>query len=137
MRMTWLLLLVSLAGGAHWMFGGGRERDERSAPFAPPPPESLAPDSLSPDDPRRLTGETKIVMIAADWCGYCRRQQQDFERAGVAYRVLDYDQAEGEAASRALGTRGVPITVIGQNVVAGYRTAQLDAHLEPLGYDVY
>jgi glutaredoxin len=132
MRLTWLLLLASVAGGVHWMLDEERDPGERSTPFA-----TQSPETLSPDDPRRLTGDTKIVMIAAEWCGYCRKQQKDFEQAGVRYRVLDYDQAEGEAASRALGTRGVPITVIGQNVVAGYRTSQLDAHLEPLGYDVY
>ena len=76
MRMTWLLLLVGVAGGVHWMLGGARDGGGRSARLAPPPPEALAP-----DDPRRLTGETKIVMIAADWCGYCRKQQQDFEQA--------------------------------------------------------
>ena len=39
------------------------------------------------DDPRLQTGESGIVMLAAEWCGYCRKQQKDFELAGVRYRV--------------------------------------------------
>ena len=92
---------------------------------------------LHADDPRRLTGETGIVMLAAEWCGYCRKQQGDFERAGVRYRVLDIDDEDGGRAMRALGARGVPVTVIGQAVVRGYDTGALDEGLTPLGYDVY
>ena len=92
---------------------------------------------LHPDDPRLLTGDGEIVMLAAEWCGYCRKLQGDFERAGVRYRVLDVDQAEGDRAAKALGTRGVPVTVVGQQVIHGYDTPALDASLQPLGYDVF
>lgn len=119
MRAMWLLLVVGLAGGLHAWHQRG------------------AGDGLRPDDPRLQTGDTRIVMLAADWCGYCRKQQGDFERANVRYHVLDVDTPEGERAMRALGARGVPVTVIGQNVVRGYDTASLDRHLSPLGYRVY
>ncbi|UKE68773.1 MULTISPECIES: thioredoxin domain-containing protein [Xanthomonas translucens group] len=75
-------------------------------------------------------------------CGYCRRQQAGFERAQVRYRVLDVEQEQGRRAAAALRREGVPIMVIGQHVVDGYRIADhrgaaLDAHLLPLGYRVY
>jgi mycoredoxin len=132
MRVLLLLLIVCVAAGVYSMSGKDRDRSDVAGLFASAPPQEL-----SPDDPRRITGDAKIIMIAAEWCGYCRKQQKDFEQAGVRYRVLDYDQAEGKLASKALGTRGVPITVIGQNVVAGYQPEALQAHLKPLGYDVY
>ncbi|WP_411832666.1 glutaredoxin family protein [Pseudoxanthomonas mexicana] len=113
-----LLLLLAAAGGLHHWAG------------------NRAPELL-PDDPRHLTGDKGIVMLAAEWCGYCRKQQGDFERASVRYRVLDIDTPDGERAMRALGARGVPVTVIGQDVVRGYDTASLDARLAPLGYRVY
>jgi glutaredoxin len=119
MRVLWLLLVVGLVGGAHAYLAR-----ERSA-------------ELQPGDPRLGTGDARIVMLAADWCGYCRKQQGDFERANVRYRVLDVDTPEGERAMQALGARGVPVTVIGQSVVRGYDTASLDQHLSPLGYRVY
>ncbi|WP_447730832.1 glutaredoxin family protein [Pseudoxanthomonas suwonensis] len=119
MRILGLLMIIGLAAGLHALWS------QRPA------------DDLHPDDPRLATGEDGIVMLAAEWCGYCRRQQGDFERAGVRYRVLDIDQEEGDLAMRALRARGVPVTVIGQAVVHGYDTASLDQRLTPLGYDVY
>ena len=92
---------------------------------------------LHADDPRLQTGDSGIIMLAAEWCGYCSKQQKDFELAGVRYRVLDVDQEEGQRAATALGTRGVPVTVVGQQVIRGYDTAALDKSLAPLGYDVF
>ncbi|NYZ63601.1 glutaredoxin family protein [Luteimonas deserti] len=92
---------------------------------------------LQADDPRRGTGETGIVMLAAEWCGYCRRQQAEFAAAKVRYRVLDIDTPDGARAMRAIGARGVPVTVIGQQVVRGYDTAALADRLQPLGYRIY
>ncbi|PPT91075.1 NrdH-redoxin [Xanthomonas theicola] len=114
-----MLLLGIGGGGVHAWWRGGQSA------------------ALADRDPRRLTGEDGIVMLAADWCGYCRRQQADFARARVRYRVLDVEQEHGRRAAAALGREGVPITVIGQRVIDGYDTAALDAHLLRLGYRVY
>ncbi|NDK39570.1 glutaredoxin family protein [Pseudoxanthomonas gei] len=116
------LLLMLLLGGAVWAamsWWQGREV------------------TLQADDPRLLTGDKGIVMLAAEWCGYCRQQRKDFELAGVLYRVLDVDTEEGSRAASALGTRGVPVTVVGQQVIEGYDTALLHRNLLPLGYRVY
>ncbi|PBS13423.1 NrdH-redoxin [Lysobacteraceae bacterium NML93-0792] len=118
MRLLLLLAALALAGG--WM----HLRAE-------------APQSLHPDDPRSATGKTGIVMLAAEWCGYCRRQQAEFAAGKVRYRVLDIDTPDGARAMQALGARGVPVTVIGQTVIRGYDTAALAEHLEPLGYPLY
>ncbi|KAF1685481.1 NrdH-redoxin [Pseudoxanthomonas broegbernensis] len=119
MRTLGFLLILGIAGGLYAWWSQHRQ------------PE------LHPDDPRVATGEQGIVMLAADWCGYCRRQQGDFERAGVRYQVLDIDTEPGDRALRAIGARGVPVTVVGQAVIRGYDTAALDRKLAPLGYDVY
>lgn len=118
MRLLVLLAALTLAGG--WM----HLRAE-------------APQTLHPDDPRSATGETGIVMLAAEWCGYCRRQQAEFAAGKVRYRVLDIDTPDGARAMRAIGARGVPVTVIGQNIVRGYDTPMLGKHLQPLGYRIY
>lgn len=93
--------------------------------------------ALDADDPRATTGDDRVVMLAAEWCGYCRKLRSDFDGARVAYRLLDIDTPEGERAMRALGARAVPVTVIGQDVVRGYDTRALNERLIPLGYRVY
>ena len=93
--------------------------------------------AMDPADPRMSTGSDGVVLLAADWCGYCRRQRRDFEAGGVLFRILDVDTVDGARALRALGTRTVPVTVIGQTVVRGYDTDALHAALEPLGTRIY
>lgn len=92
---------------------------------------------LHQDDPRRVSGQHGIVLLYAEWCGYCRKLRADFERADVRYTALDVDTPEGDRAMQALHARGVPVTVIGQNVVSGYDTERLRTYLSPLGYRVY
>lgn len=118
MRIALVLLVLAALGGVMHLRG----RDAGA---------------LHPGDPRIGTGEQGIVMLAAEWCGYCQRQRTEFALAEVRYQVLDIDTPEGDRAMRALGARGVPVTVIGQSVVRGYDTAALDAALSPLGYRVY
>jgi glutaredoxin len=117
-RTAIVLLLVGLAGAFLHLRAG-------------------AEPALHPDDPRIATGDDQVVMLAADWCGYCRRQQAEFERAQVRYRVLDVETPEGDRAMRALGAKGVPVTVVGQTVIRGFDTEALQASLTPLGYRVF
>lgn len=95
---------------------------------------SSRPAELLPDDPRRSTGDKRIVMLAAQWCGYCEKLRKDFELADVRYRIIDIDTAEGQRAMSAVGARGVPVTIVGQDIVYGYNMDEIKQRLEPLGY---
>lgn len=128
MRALWILAIIGCLGGLYSL----RQRHEQVA--GAPSQERIAVEDMLPDDPRLHTGERRIVMLAAEWCGYCRKQRQDFEQANVRYALLDVDTPEGQRAARALGTSGVPVTVIGQDVVRGYRPDELKEKLAPLGY---
>lgn len=85
-------------------------------------------------DPRLRTGERGIVVLTAEWCGYCRQQEAAMSAAGVTYEAVDVDTDAGRDAYDALDGRGVPITVVGQDVIHGYDPAALRTALEPLGY---
>lgn len=88
-------------------------------------------------DPRRHTGQDSIVMLGAQWCGYCKRLKAGLEAAQVPYTELDVeDGSTGQDAFAALGGRGVPVTVIGQQVVYGYDTARLGQLLSERGHTV-
>ncbi|MFD0322345.1 MULTISPECIES: glutaredoxin family protein [Lysobacter] len=92
------------------------------------------PAELKPDDPRHTTGDKRIVMLAAEWCGYCEKLRKDFELADVRYTLIDVDTAAGQKAMDAVGARGVPVTIVGQDIVYGYNMDEIKGHLEPLGY---
>lgn len=89
-----------------------------------------------PNDPRLHTGDRGIVMLRADWCGYCRKQEAAFKQAQIDYQPLDVDTPAGQRAMRALGVRGIPATVIGQDVVRGFDKPRLREKLQPLGYQL-
>lgn len=92
------------------------------------------PAELKPDDPRHTTGDKRIVMLAADWCGYCEKLRKDFELADVRYSLIDIDTEAGQRAMEAVGARGVPVTIIGQDIVYGYDMDEIKDRMEPLGY---
>ena len=89
---------------------------------------------LHPNDPRMATGTDRIVMLSAEWCGYCLKQRKAFELANVRYRLLDVDTPEGDRAMQALQTGGVPVTIVGQDVIYGYQPEAVKTRLAPLGY---
>jgi glutaredoxin len=88
-------------------------------------------------DPRLKSGNEQVVLLAASWCGYCQRLKAEFDRAKVPYRELDVeDGGEGEKAYDALDGSGVPITVVGQEVVHGYDAQRLTALFAERGYQL-
>ena len=96
--------------------------------------QNETPPLVSAADPRHQTGDDGIVMLAAEWCGYCKQLRAEFDQAGVDYRVLDVDTDVGDAALKSLRRRGVPVTIIGQRVIAGYDIHRIRELLAPLGY---
>jgi glutaredoxin len=73
----------------------------------------------SAHDPRKQTGSDGIVMLSAAWCGYCDALRRDLDAMGVAYSELDID-GSGRAAFDAVNARGVPVLIVGQDVIHGY-----------------
>ncbi|MBK9655487.1 MAG: glutaredoxin family protein [Rhodanobacteraceae bacterium] len=91
----------------------------------------------SANDPRKGTGANGIVMLSASWCGYCDALRQDLDRMGVAYSELDIDdEAQGSAAFDAVNARGVPVLVIGQDIVYGYDPDRARELIAAAGYRV-
>jgi len=89
------------------------------------------------NDPRLHTGDDGIVLLSTAWCGYCKRVKAAFDAAGVGYEELDIETSDaGERAYDALRGRGVPITVVGQDVVYGYNADKLSGLLGERGYRV-
>lgn len=94
-----LLLIAGLLLGLHWYANRGP----------------------APGDPRVGAADSDITLLSATWCGYCDALRRDLDQMGVNYRELDIeDGAAGEAAFDAIGARGVPVLLVGQQVIKGY-----------------
>lgn len=81
---------------------------------------------------RSLVGQDRVVLLTAEWCGYCDRLRSDLKRAQVPFAEHDVEQSSsGSGAWKALQGRGVPMTLIGNAVVNGYdpqRIIELAGH---------
>ena len=92
---------------------------------------------VSADDPRGQTGADGIVMLSATWCSYCDALREDLDAMGVAFNELDIDDAaRGSAAFDAVNARGVPVLVVGQDIVYGYDPDRARELIASAGYRV-
>ena len=65
----------------------------------------------------------EVVMYSTNWCGYCQRARNLFERKGVAVRDIKLDDEPEQRAlmlQRAGGVRTVPQIFIGDLHIGGY-----------------
>lgn len=70
---------------------------------------------------RALVGDGKVVMLSAEWCGYCNRLRADLNRRNVPFAEFDVEKTSaGRGAWKELGGRGVPVTLVGDQVIRGY-----------------
>jgi glutaredoxin 3 len=80
-----------------------------------------------------MTGESRaeteggstadVVMYSTNWCGYCQRARNLFERKGVAVREIKLDDEPDQRPlmlQRTGGQRSVPQIFIGELHVGGY-----------------
>lgn len=101
--------------------------------------------SQGPSDRReRSPGESpvesqpEVVMYSTNWCGYCQRARNLFERKGIAVHDIKLDDEPDQRPvmlQRTGGQRTVPQIFIGDLHVGGYdELAALDrsGELNPL-----
>jgi len=70
---------------------------------------------------RAEVGDAPVVLLSTSWCGYCSKLRNDLALWGVSHSEFDVEaSAEGRRAYHLVGGRGVPILLIGDQVVHGY-----------------
>ena len=72
-----------------------------------------------------------VTVYTTPTCGYCRHLKSYLEQRGVGYteRDVSVDRAAAEEMVQISGQMGVPVTVIGDQVVVGFDRARLDSLL--------
>lgn len=65
--------------------------------------------------------EDEVVMFATAWCKYCKKARSLLEERGVKFTEYDIEKSEiGAAKYKAVRGSGVPVLVIGGQVVRGF-----------------
>jgi glutaredoxin len=76
----------------------------------------------------------EVVIYTTEKCNYCEQLRRSLKNSKIQYREYDVDKSfQGQLGLWALGARSVPVSVIGPNVVYGYRVDEIYKALKALG----
>jgi glutaredoxin len=106
------LCIAALLGSTVWFM-----KSSRQAPKAP----AAAVASAQP----------KVILYGTAWCGYCEATREFFDKNGIVYTDLDIEKTTaGYEGHKRLGGQGVPVLVIGDEVMHGYSEQFLHSNLQ-------
>ena len=73
-----------------------------------------------------------VVLYGTEWCGYCDAARKFFDKNGIQYTDLDIEKTTaGYEEHKRLGGKGVPLLVIGDEVIHGYSEQSMRHTLGP------
>lgn len=69
----------------------------------------------------------EVVMYSTPHCGFCKQARAHLQARGIPYLEKDVSSnAQAESEWRALGGRGVPLTIMGSQKLTGFSAASFD-----------
>jgi len=81
---------------------------------------------------RISASQPEVILYATDWCGYCRMAREFFSANGIRYTERDIEKSSlALSEHKKLGGRGVPLIVVGDELVGGYNEPALQRLLGP------
>jgi glutaredoxin len=125
-----LMLVVAVMGGLLWT--NHQQANALNTRARVPPSEPAALPAV-----QTVIGAAEIHLYTAAWCGYCKHLKQRLDASAVPYQDHDVETSEeGRRFYDAGDFAGVPITVVGDQTIAGYDANALDAAFSRVGHPV-
>jgi glutaredoxin len=76
--------------------------------------------------------QPEVVLYATSWCSYCEATRSFFQENQIKFTEYDIENSSfGKDEHRRLGGNGVPLVVIGDQVIHGYNEASMRESLRP------
>lgn len=94
----------------------------------------MLPGELAKAEGRQIVPgqQPEVVLYATAWCGYCAKTRRLFKQLRVEFTEYDIEKdASANARFQQLGGRGVPLILIGKDVVRGFDEDEILILLEP------
>ncbi|MEM7304712.1 MAG: glutaredoxin family protein [Pseudomonadota bacterium] len=83
------------------------------------------------------SGATEIVIYTTEWCPYCKALRNILEKYQIPYDEYDTEKSlHGMLGFLLLGGRGVPLVVVGENIIYGYDGIEITDALADAGYEI-
>ncbi len=126
MSLNLLLAIVCLAAGV-WV--GSADRGDASPAISP---ERIRAEFLELREPA-----TQVVIFSMSTCSYCGDARAFLDRQHVRYTDFIIDRsADAKDRFRALGGGGVPLLLIGDRAVRGFREDEIRQALAAARIDI-
>lgn len=79
----------------------------------------------------------EVVLYSTAWCPYCNMLREKFDALNVSYIEYDIEQSiVARLKHLSLGGIGVPLTLIGDDVIKGYNQELISSKLSEVGYAI-
>jgi glutaredoxin len=79
-------------------------------------------------------GMAKVKLYTTTWCGYCKKAKAYLQARGTPFQEIDVENsAQGQSEFSALGGRGVPVILVGNQRMDGYSEGTLAGMLKQAG----
>jgi glutaredoxin len=63
----------------------------------------------------------KVVMYSTNWCHYCKKARQYFNKNNIAYTEYDIDKnKKAKRRYKKMGATGVPVILVGKKRMNGF-----------------
>jgi glutaredoxin len=121
-RAAAAIALLLVAAGASWYLLRPQ----------PAPVPAAAQVTMKGSIPPPVADQPRVVMFATSWCPYCAKARRFFDKHAIRYVEHDVERDDGAgAAYRNLGGGGVPVILVGDEVVRGFDERRLRRLLAP------
>lgn len=81
---------------------------------------------INPPPDYASSHDAEVVLYATQWCGYCQKARELMTKHSIKYFEYDIEKSsEGRAQHDRLGGKGVPVLLIGGQVVNGYNASKI------------
>ena len=82
-------------------------------------------------------GATEITIYTTQWCPYCKALRNTLNQYKIPFTEHDTEKSiQGVLGFWALRARGVPVSVIGEEIIYGYDGQKITDALVSSGYDI-
>lgn len=74
-----------------------------------------------------------VILLGTKWCEFCAKTRAHLTDLGVEYADMDIETSAAAAEiHRKLGAKGVPVLLVGDRQIRGFRPGAIDAALNAM-----
>jgi glutaredoxin len=80
----------------------------------------------------KSAGKKNVILYGTSWCGYCTKARRYFQANNIPFEDYDIESsASAKSEYDALNGKGVPLILVGDNLMNGFSESHFNQLLKP------